>query len=66
MLNADQQKIASRTVLFAALGMMASLVSGDILALMSWRDMFYPAFVGGVLAHFGAVAGAYAAGKLTP
>lgn len=48
----------------AALAMMLSLLAGDVAALTHWSDALYPAFVGGVLGHLGAVLAAFAGGKL--
>ena len=50
----------------AALGMMAGLLSVDVSKLPSWQAAADPAFVGVVVAHFGAVTGAFVAGKLIP
>ena len=53
-------------VFVAALGMMATLMSAEIRDLVSWNDIATPSFVGTLLAHFGAVVGAFVAGKLMP
>ena len=53
-------------VFIAALGMMSTLMSVEIHELVSWNQMFTPAFMGTLLAHFGTVIGAYVAGRLTP
>lgn len=54
-------------ILFAAaLGMIFTLVAGDIAALMKWSDALYPAFIGGVIGHVGAVIAAFVGGKLLP
>lgn len=54
-------------VLFAvALGMMCTLLSGDISSLHQWSDALDPAFVGGFIAHLGAVLAAFAGGKMIP
>ena len=61
----NRQLIApGHLVVLAALGMMATLVSGDISEVQSWAEVFEPAFVGMMLAHFGVVIGAYVGGRL--
>jgi hypothetical protein len=50
----------------AALGMMASLIAPEVSALSSWATVLSPAFIGKALAHFGAVVGAFVAGKMIP
>jgi hypothetical protein len=52
-------------IFIGALGMMATLMAGDISELRSWDDLKTPLFVGGALAHFGAVIAAYVGGQLT-
>lgn len=49
-----------------ALGMMCTLLSGDISNLAHWRDAADPAFVGGFVAHLGAVITAFVGGKMLP
>lgn len=53
-------------VLIAALGMMATLMSEEIRQLTNWSEVLRPAFIGTLFAHFGAVIGAYIAGRFTP
>lgn len=53
-------------VMVAALGMMASLLALDVAKLGDWQEMYRPAFVAIVLAHFGAVVTAFIGGKLLP
>lgn len=53
-------------VFVAMLGMMAGLIAVDVRELESWSDARTPAFVGGALAHFGLVLGAFVGGKLIP
>lgn len=53
-------------LLIVALGMMCTLLSGDIANLVHWRDALDPAFVGGFVAHLGAVITAFVGGKLLP
>jgi hypothetical protein len=53
-------------VFLAALGMMCTLLAGDVAHLDKWSDALYPAFIGGVLTHFGAVIAAFVGGKLIP
>jgi hypothetical protein len=50
----------------AGLGLMCTLLAGDISQLEKWSDATYPAFVAGVIAHVGAVIGAFVGGKLIP
>lgn len=50
----------------AALGMMSSLLAGDVSHLEHWRDALDPAFVAGVMTHLGAVIAAFVGGKLIP
>lgn len=54
------------TLLIVALGMMCTLLSGDIASLHQWSDVLDPAFVGGFIAHLGAVLAAFAGGKMIP
>lgn len=53
-------------VFIAALGMMAGLLAVDVSKLADWAAVRSPAFVGTVLAHFGAVVTAFVGGKLLP
>lgn len=59
-------KTTSYTILIAALGMMATLMSVELKDLATWDDLLKPDFIGTLLAHFGTVIGAYTAGRLTP
>ncbi len=54
------------TLFILALGMICTLLSGDVKQLHSWGDMFYPSFIGGMLAHVGAVVAAFLGGKAIP
>lgn len=54
------------TLLVVSLGMMCTLLSGDIANLHQWRDASDPAFVGGFIAHLGAVITAFVGGKMLP
>lgn len=58
--------LQGRILFIAALGLMASLVSGDVSQMTTWAEVFRPAFVGSVLAHFGVVVAAYVGGRLIP
>lgn len=60
------QRTTGWSLFVAALGMMATLVNHDVAVLAEWRDATSPAFVGTLLAHFGVVATAFAAGKILP
>ena len=50
----------------AALGLMFTLLAGDISQLKTWADATYPSFIAGVIAHLGAVIAAFVGGKLIP
>lgn len=47
-----------------AMGMMATLMAGDIEKLSNWSQVYEPVFVAKGLAHFGAVIAAYVGGKV--
>ena len=53
-------------VFVAMLGMMAGLIAVDVRELQTWHQATTPAFIGGALAHFGLVIGAFVGGKLLP
>lgn len=53
-------------VLIAALGMILTLLSGDVAHLEHWGDALDPAFMAGVMTHLGAVIAAFVGGKLIP
>lgn len=53
-------------LLVAALGMMLSLLAGDVAHLEHWRDALDPAFMAGVMTHLGAVIAAFVGGKILP
>lgn len=53
-------------VFIASLGMMATLTANDIANLEAWESATSPKFLGGMLAHFGAVVTAFVGGKLMP
>lgn len=57
---------AGWTLFLAGLGMMATLLAGDVAHLEKWSDALYPAFVAGILTHLGAVVAAFVGGKLLP
>lgn len=50
----------------AGLGMMLSLLAGDVAHLEKWSDALYPSFIAGVMTHLGAVVAAFVGGKLLP
>lgn len=53
-------------IAIAAMGMMCTLLAGDIGSLTKWSDATYPAFMAGVLTHIGTVVGAFIGGNLIP
>lgn len=53
-------------IFIAAMGMMATLLSGDIRSLKTWNEVFQPGFIADALAHFGTVVAAFIAGKIIP
>lgn len=53
-------------IFLASLGMMCTLLAGDIAHLEKWSDALYPGFIAGVMTHFGAVVAAFVGGKLLP
>lgn len=59
-------KVTGWIIGIAAMGMMCTLLAGDISSLNSWSDVMYPSFVAGVLTHIGTVVGAFIGGNLIP
>lgn len=59
-------KVSGWFISIAAMGMMCTLLAGDIGNLKSWGDTLYPAFFSGVLMHIGAVIAAFVGGNLVP
>jgi hypothetical protein len=59
-------KATGYMIFIAALGMMFTLLAGDVAHLEKWRDAIDPAFVAGMLTHLGAVIAAFVGGKLLP
>lgn len=53
-------------VFIAAIGMMLSLIAGDVAHLEKWGDALYPSFMAGLMTHLGAVIAAFVGGKLIP
>jgi hypothetical protein len=54
-------------VLFiAAIGVMSTLIAGDLKGLQTWSQATTPAFLSLMLAHLGTVITAFIAGKLIP
>lgn len=53
-------------VFIAALGMMCSLLAGDVAKLTSWNSAVQPSFIALVMAHFASVVMAFLGGKLIP
>ncbi len=53
-------------IFIAALGMMLGLLAGDIASLNNWHEIFYPAFMAGVMTHISVVIGAFVGGNLVP
>ena len=60
------QTTAGYMIFVAALGVMLTMLAGDISQLKTWSDATYPSFVAGVIAHIGVVIGAFVGGKLIP
>ena len=54
------------TLFIAAVGMMASLMAGDVAKLAAWDQAVTPTFIASLLAHLGAVIMAFVGGKLIP
>lgn len=53
-------------VFAAAIGMMMTLLSGEVVGLQTWAAALTPAFVGKAMAHVGVVIAAFIGGKLIP
>jgi hypothetical protein len=53
-------------LLIAGIGMMFTLLAGDVAHLEHWKDALDPAFMAGVMTHFGAIIAAFVGGKLLP
>lgn len=53
-------------IFIAALGMMFSLISVDVVSLKDWNETLTPGFVGSMMAHLAAVITAFVGGKLIP
>lgn len=53
-------------IAIAAMGMMLGLLAGDVSSLNNWHEIFYPAFIGGVMTHIRAVIAAFVGGNLVP
>lgn len=53
-------------VFLAAVGMMLSMLSVDIMTLMSWDEVLTPIFIGTIFGHLAAVIAAFVGGKLIP
>lgn len=54
------------TIFIAALGMMCTLLAGDVSNLTKWGDALDPAFVAGFMTHLGVVVAAFLGGKMLP
>ena len=54
------------TIFVAAIGSMAGLMAVEVRELQTWSEVATPGFVGGLLAHFAVVVGAFVGGKLLP
>lgn len=50
----------------AALGMMLGLMGQEVADLMSWGEVFQPAFIGEMFLHASVVIAAFVGGKLIP
>lgn len=53
-------------IALAAMGMMLGLLAGDVSNLNHWQEVFYPAFISGVMTHISAVIAAFVGGNLVP
>lgn len=60
------QKQTGYMIFIAALGMMCTLLAGDVSNLKSWSDALDPAFVAGFMTHLGVVVAAFVGGKMLP
>lgn len=59
-------KTAGWILFIAALGVMCGLLADDVSALKSWHEATTPSFFGSILAHLGAVIGAFVGGRVIP
>lgn len=66
MTKSNVQAHVGLVIFLVSLGMMASLVGGDLKNLNSWSEALYPSFVGGIFIHFAAVVTAAVGGNLVP
>jgi hypothetical protein len=57
---------AGYMVLVAAVGMMCTLLSAEVVNLKAWAEALTPLFVGKAMAHIGVVIAAFLGGKLIP
>lgn len=62
----SQQTNLGWIIFVAALGMLFSMVSVDLVTVHGWSELFTPEFVGTTLGHIGAVIAAFVGGKLIP
>ncbi len=53
-------------IFIASMGMMLGLLAGDVSSLNNWHEIFYPAFIAGVMTHLSAVIAAFVGGNLVP
>lgn len=53
-------------IFIAAMGMMAGLLSVDLVTLKTWHEVWTPEFIGGAMGHFAVVVTAFVGGKLIP
>lgn len=53
-------------IFVAALGMMLTLIAGDVSGLKSWSEALHPSFIGASAGHLGVVIAAFVGGKLIP
>lgn len=60
------QKATGYMIFLAAMGMMCTLLAGDVSSLKNWGDALDPAFVAGFMTHLGVVVAAFVGGKLVP
>lgn len=57
---------AGWTLFIAALGMMAGLLSVDVMTLRNWDQAMTPMFIGSTLGHLSVVIAAFVGGKMIP
>ena len=66
MASPAAQTTTGWVIFIAALGMMFGMEAVEVSHLPNWQAANTPAFIGSLMAHFSAVAGAFVGGKLIP